>query len=320
MGRTTIVVIPDGKRSTKQFDVSDMVVRLFAVGGLFAAAAFGYMLLDYSQLRAIRTDYYAIVAENEGLKGEARLLMDNLESVRGSLKRVQDYTTKLSELTDFRVQKIAKKTGIGPLTEEEYVKAKRSGSGDMSDSFMPVGINLENLFFRPVFDRLTNIGENSNQHVLELQKLLSTLSQQKSILGSIPSISPVNGWIASGYGYRTSPFTGKRTMHMGIDVASPIGTPIFAPADGVVIFSGSKAGFGNFIMIAHGYGVVSRYGHNAQNMVQPGQRVSRGDQIATVGMTGRTTGPHLHYEVVVDGKNQNPKKFILNLSNDLTVY
>ena len=102
-------------------------------------------------------------------------------------------------------------------------------------------------------------------------------------------------------------------MHRGIDIASSIGTPVLSPADGVVIFNGKKEGFGNFIMIAHGYGIVSRYGHNAENLVKVGQRVQRGEQIATVGMSGRTTGPHLHYEVVVDGHNTNPQKFILKM-------
>jgi murein DD-endopeptidase MepM/ murein hydrolase activator NlpD len=106
---------------------------------------------------------------------------------------------------------------------------------------------------------------------------------------------------------------------MGIDVAAPVGTPIVAPADGVVIFTGAKQGFGNFIMIAHGYGVVTRYGHNHQNMVQPGQKVTRGEQIGTVGNSGRTTGPHLHYEVLVNGHNENPKKFILD-ANEFDVY
>ena len=93
-----------------------------------------------------------------------------------------------------------------------------------------------------------------------------------------------------------------------------------APADGVVIFTGAKAGFGNFIMIAHGYGVVTRYGHNHQNLVQPGQKVGRGEQIGTVGETGRATGPHLHYEVVINGKLENPQKFILDMADIYRIY
>src|SRR6185312_3091128 len=156
---------------------------------------------------------------------------------------------------------------------------------------------------------------DANDHALELQRLLSTLSQQKSLLSSIPSVAPVDGWITSGYGIRVSPFTGERTMHSGLDIAAPVGTPILAPADGVVIFTGAKAGYGNFIMIAHGYGVVTRYGHNHQNMVQPGQKIARGEQIATVGDSGRTTGPHVHYEIVVNGKTNDPKKFILDMND-----
>jgi murein DD-endopeptidase MepM/ murein hydrolase activator NlpD len=179
---------------------------------------------------------------------------------------------------------------------------------------------MDNLVFRPVFDRLNSIGQDANNHAFELQHLLSTLSQQKALLSSIPTFSPVDGWITSGFGRRVSPFTGEKGVHQGIDIAAPIGTPILAPADGVVIFTGAKDGFGNFIMIAHGYGVVTRYGHNLQNMVQPGQKVSRGEQIATVGMTGRTTGPHCHYEIVVNGKTENPQKFILDMADFKQIY
>ena len=229
------------------------------------------------------------------------------------LKQVESYTAKLDELTRLKVQKVSKKTGIGPLTPEEYRSVQNQEQlGQRDDSYLPLGLNLDQLSFKPVFNRLAAIGRNANDHAIKLQHLLSTLSQQKSLLNSVPALSPVKGWITSGYGKRVSPFTGKIAMHSGVDVAAPVGTPILAPADGVVIFSGAKVGYGNFIMIAHGYGIVSRYGHNHQNMVQPGQKVSRGDQIATVGMTGRTTGPHLHYEVVVDGQTENPRKFILD--------
>ncbi|MEZ4744132.1 MAG: M23 family metallopeptidase [Bdellovibrionota bacterium] len=175
---------------------------------------------------------------------------------------------------------------------------------------------MDSLIFRPVLTRLSQVGDESNRQALELKKLLSTLGQKKSLLSSIPSANPVNGWITSKFGKRISPFTGKSTMHRGLDVASNIGTAILAPANGVVIFSGRKAGFGNFIMIAHGYGIVTRYGHNAQNMVQVGQKIKRGEQIGTVGMSGRTTGPHLHYEIWVNGRPVDPK---IHFRNILTI-
>lgn len=312
--KLTIVIIPDGVNATRQVSVPQALAKIAMFVGLFAAGLSGFFLLDYIQLRSLRHNYQNVSAENEGLKGEARVLMQNLEEVKRSLRRVQDYTSKLSELTTIKVQRVSKQTGIGPLSKEEYKTATQSETPAPSPTdYVPVGVNLDNLTFRPVFDRLASIGQEANGHAFELQHLLSTLSRHKSLLSSIPSISPVDGWITSGYGHRVSPFTGQRTSHMGIDIAAPTGTPILAPADGVVIFTGAKDGFGNFIMVAHGYGVVSRYGHNHQNMVQPGQRVSRGEQIGTVGMSGRTTGPHLHYEILVNGNTENPERFILDM-------
>lgn len=320
MSKLTVMLIPDDAHSTRQFALPRWLLRATALVSLFLAIGSGYLIFDYLELRQMRQSYHQLSAENEGLKGEARILMNNLSEVKRSLNRVQDYTNKLNELTKIRVRHVSKKTGIGPLSPEEYKLAKDAQVESTSDYF-PLGVNMDKLIFRPVFDRLEGIGRRSQRQAIELQRILSNLSKQKSLLSSIPAISPVNGWVTSGFGYRTSPFTGKRTMHKGIDVASPIGSPIYSPANGVVIFTGSKAGFGNFIMIAHGYGIVSRYGHNAQNMVQPGQRVKRGEQIATVGMSGRTTGPHLHYEVLVNGRHVNPKKFILDLNdNPLAVH
>jgi murein DD-endopeptidase MepM/ murein hydrolase activator NlpD len=318
MKKLTIMVIPDGVNATRQYRVPQVLLRVGAITSLGVFGGLGFLTLDYLQLRSLRGNFQTVTSENDGLKGEARVLMQNLEEVKRSLRRVQDYTSKLGEITSLKLQKVSKETGIGPLTPEEYSTAQR-GQSEPTDvtptDYRPVGINLDNLVFRPVFDGLNNIGREANQNALELQHLLSTLSQQKSLLSSIPTAAPVDGWITSGFGYRVSPFTGERTSHFGLDIAAPVGTPIHAPADGVVIFTGAKEGFGNFIMVAHGYGVVTRYGHNAQNMVQPGQRITRGDQIGTVGMTGRTTGPHVHYEVVVNGKTENPKKFILELDD-----
>lgn len=312
MKRLTILIIPENASQTRQVKIPHVVLRTISIFSLLAISFIGYLIFDYVELRSIRNSYRDIVAENQGLKGEARLLMSNLEEVKSALSRVQDYSTKLGDLTQLKVKRFSRKTGIGPLTPEEYKYAKQ-GKEENSSQNLPLGIDMDKLVFRSVFDRVKSIGNRANRNALELQKLLSTLSQQKSLLSSIPSASPVDGWITSGFGPRISPFTGQKTMHKGIDVAAPMGTAIYAPADGVVIFSGAKAGFGNFIMIAHGYGVVSRFGHNAQNMVQPGQKVKRGDQIGTVGMTGRSTGPHLHYEILVNGRYEDPKKFILDI-------
>ena len=307
-----IMIIPEEASGTKQFRLPSQTFRglFFLSLGIFLCL--GYFALDYKSLLSLRDNYTRISAENEGLKGEARLVYNSLEETKRALRQVHDYSVKLTELTNIQAKAMSQKTGIGPLTPAEMDKAQESNPG-VEAPYVPLGINLEKLVFRPVFDRIHAVKYRASDNALKLQKLLSNLSQKKSLLSTIPSRSPVNGWIASGFGYRISPFTGRKDHHNGIDVAGPVGTPIRAPADGVAIFVGAKAGFGNFIMLAHGNGIVSRYGHNAQNMVRPGQKVRRGQQIGTVGMTGRTTGPHLHYEVLVNGRNVNPRKFMLDL-------
>jgi murein DD-endopeptidase MepM/ murein hydrolase activator NlpD len=121
-----------------------------------------------------------------------------------------------------------------------------------------------------------------------------------------------DGWVTSNFGYRTSPFTGRREFHRGLDIATRSGTPILAPADGVVIFAGPKRLSGNMIIIDHGHGMTTNYGHIKQAHKKKGERVKRGDVIAEVGNTGRSTGPHLHYEVLLNGVSVNPEKYILN--------
>lgn len=315
--KLTILIIPEGVHATRQLRIYRGTLKIGLVLLLFLSGFAGFIAFDYIDLLKLRKNFRVVTAENEGLKGEARILVDHLEEVKRALKRVQDYTSKLGELTAVRVQSVSKKTGIGPLTEQEYLAATNAQATAplRSSHYMPLGVNIDSLSFKPVFDTLASIDREANQHAFELQHLLSTLSQQRSLLSSIPSIAPVEGWITSGFGSRVSPFTGDTSQHLGLDIAAPTGTPIRAPADGVIIFSGNKDGYGNFIMIAHGYGVVTRYGHNAQNMVQPGQRIGRGEQIGTVGSTGRTTGPHLHYEIHVNGVNEDPQKFILDMSD-----
>ena len=143
-------------------------------------------------------------------------------------------------------------------------------------------------------------------------ELITFLEDQKSVLASVPSIMPTKGWITSGFKRRRDPFTGRMTWHRGLDVSTNVGTPVVAPADGVVTYSGRKVDFGNIVTIDHGNGYKTRYGHNSKLLARRGQRVKRGQVIAFVGNTGRSTGPHLHYEVLRNGIPLNPADYILN--------
>lgn len=145
----------------------------------------------------------------------------------------------------------------------------------------------------------------------ELEILESILTDHELHSKQFPHGWPVkDGWISSGYGYRNDPFTGKRTFHVGVDIAGKSGAPIHAVAAGVVIVSRVKAGYGLVIEINHGKGYVTRYAHALATMVDVGDRVEKGDVVAVVGSTGRSTGAHLHFEVLRDGKAVNPLKYI----------
>lgn len=315
MRQYTFVIVPGDQRSSKKFSLSVRLVRTLGLCGLFLTLMLGYWIADYIQLRNLRASYVQVLQENRNIRGEARILMSNLEEVKSSLRKVRTYTSKLSEITNLQTASLSKRTGIGAIQQKpvDPTGQKRDYVGEqVMRSTLPSSVDFENLVFRPVFQRLNSIGMAANTSAFDLQHMIAALSQQKTLLASVPSVTPVDGWVTSGFGVRMSPFTGESANHKGIDVAAPIGTPVRAPADGVVVFSGVKEGFGNFVMLAHGYGIVTGYGHSAQNLVTTGQVIKRGEQLSTVGQTGRTTGPHLHYEIWVNGRVVDPKRFILN--------
>ena len=146
----------------------------------------------------------------------------------------------------------------------------------------------------------------------EMNNLLNRLMEKQKRLACTPSIRPVNGQTTSRFGYRLSEFTKKKEFHKGYDIGAPKGTKIVATADGVVQFSGRDGSFGKMIVIKHGYGYKTRYAHASKLMKKKGEQVKKGDVVALVGNSGRSTGSHVHYEVLKRGVPVNPKKYFLN--------
>ncbi len=144
-----------------------------------------------------------------------------------------------------------------------------------------------------------------------LSEIEVALKAQESRLQNVPSIWPVQGWVGSGYGYRRDPFTGSRAQHPGLDIVAPTGTPIAATAAGRVTYAGWKSGWGRCVEIDHGGGIRTFYAHCRSLKVASGENVLRGDVIATVGSSGRSTGTHLHYAVLKGGNWTNPDNYVL---------
>jgi murein DD-endopeptidase MepM/ murein hydrolase activator NlpD len=137
-----------------------------------------------------------------------------------------------------------------------------------------------------------------------------TMEKRDALLAATPSIWPVHGWLSAGFGMRPDPFTAQSDFHPGLDISAEKGTPVQATADGLVELAAPSGDYGNLVIIDHGFGLVTRYGHLSKFAVWPGQRVKRGDIIGFVGSTGRATGPHLHYEVLANAKLMNPLQLL----------
>ena len=155
---------------------------------------------------------------------------------------------------------------------------------------------------------------NSIELKSSFEEVLDVFDREKDRLSRIPSINPVSSqeaWISSGYGYRSDPISGGRRFHDGCDIVAPRKTPIIAPADAVVTYAGWREGLGRTVELKHGYEYKTTYGHNNKLFVKKGDSIKRGDLIAHVGSSGRSTGPHLHYEVRLNGKLVNPYKYIM---------
>lgn len=145
-----------------------------------------------------------------------------------------------------------------------------------------------------------------------LDGIESRLGENLRLISSTPAIAPVRGLVSSAFGYRRDPITGQRAFHSGVDISAPPGKPVKATAAGIVTRTERSGGLGRAVFVAHGYGIVSVYGHLSRVEVTPGQRIDRGQIVGLVGNTGRATGYHLHYEVQVDGKSVNPLAYMLD--------
>ena len=203
-----------------------------------------------------------------------------------------------------------------------------------------VGFNGEGGFGRPSGFKLASLDPNSNKSLQPADlfdettlrayntKTLDLIQEAKGVgtrledvyhfnadaeyfWTAVPTVPPVRGWVTSDFGVRRSPLSGHRQLHEGIDIASAYGSPVAASGDGVVTFAGRGGGLGKKIVVDHGYGLATVYGHNSEIVVREGDRVTRGQLIARVGSTGRSTGPHLHYEVHINGVPVDPRRFLL---------
>ena len=252
------------------------------------------------------------LAENVLLKTRVQALEGRLSRVDLTLDRVMGYDSKIRQLT--RDDQGARAFGIGPLSELEVAAAEREGRGvNLPGDELEAGFRRSNSLEEQLDDldlRARSLQERLEREEESLQEVRGYLDDRTSLLDAHPRMWPARGWVTSGYGWRKGPHGGGRRLHAGLDIAAPRGTPIVAPADGHIVFAGYHTAYGNLIVMDHGYGITTKYAHTSRMLVRVGDRVQRGELIAKVGNTGRSTGPHLHFEVLKAGVPVNPRRFL----------
>jgi murein DD-endopeptidase MepM/ murein hydrolase activator NlpD len=222
---------------------------------------------------------------------------------------ISDLKTQLVELNNFE-KKIRIIANIEKPEQDGLFGIGGSIPEDL-DASIPL-TQKHNSLLRDMHEQVDQLRMASDNQNSGFQTLFRFLKDQQNLLASTPAIRPCQGWTTSRFGYRKSPFTGRREFHKGYDIANREGTPISCTADGVVTYRGPKGLLGNMVIVDHGHGLVTRYGHLSKILVKRGQTVKRGDKLALMGNTGRSTGPHLHYEVHLNGIPVNPEKYMLN--------
>jgi murein DD-endopeptidase MepM/ murein hydrolase activator NlpD len=236
----------------------------------------------------------------------------NQEIVQGHLNamaiRLGELQARMMRL-DGIGERLAKLAGLKPAELPSLQPGEAPGRGGAESSTMP----SRPLSVSEFTDMLENLARQVEERSDQL-RVLEALAVQDSVNRKfMPTLAPIiDGWYSSNFGYRIDPFTGERSFHEGIDFPAEPGTRVVAAASGKVVAAEVHPQYGKMIEIDHGNGLISRYAHTSQMFVKDGDLVVRGQRIATVGSTGRSTGPHLHFEVRLNGVPQNPARFLLS--------
>lgn len=277
---------------------------------LFLSAALAYsayIVYDYQNLKKTFVD----AAELESrLIGQKEIIVGQRRQIQRFAQEINILKTDLLALNDFE-----KKIRIIANLEKPAGNDSLFGVGGAVPEDLEAKIDLTDRhgsLLREMHEQVDQLKLASTNQNEGFESLLNYLEDQRNLLASTPAVSPAKGWITSRFGYRISPFTGKREFHKGIDIGARKKSPIIATANGTVTFVGNKGQLGRVIIVDHGHGVITRYGHLHKALKKRGEPVNRGEQIALIGNSGRTTGSHVHYEILLNGIPVNPLKYMLD--------
>ncbi len=283
-----------------------VVFALLISSGVASAAYWGYVRGGDEMVETMLNDprhsaapwQREIIQQRRFLKSLQQDMNADLSALAGSVGRLQGYLARL----DAAAERVVESSG---LDAEEFA------FGDPTPIGGPHVSVSEPPRWESLLANVTALESDIELRQSRLTVLESFLLDKQVRAAAEPTGRPVNdGWISSGYGYRTDPVSGRREFHSGIDFAGKAGLEVRAVADGVVTWSGKRWGYGNLVELSHANGYVTRYAHNRANLVKVGEKVEQNQPVALLGSSGRSTGPHVHFEVVRNDRSVNPWKFI----------
>jgi murein DD-endopeptidase MepM/ murein hydrolase activator NlpD len=292
----TLMIIPNRKSGVKKITIPKVFVRNVIIVAIIAVVASLYVIYDYASIKRDR-------AELARLKDQLKEQSQQFEDLAVKIDSFSDRMEELRQV-DKKIRTLAyetshdKKLPLGVGGSDKETRIKDLMGQDQKIIVAEMGKNISKL------------NEDANMREKSFKELLAFLNEQKSVLASTPSLWPVEGWVTSGFGTRKSPVGAGREFHQGLDISTRFGKEIIAPADGLVVRSGYEQQDGNYVRMEHGHGFETAYLHLSRIAVKQGMRVKRGEIIGYVGDTGRSTGPHLHYAISVNGLAVDPERFL----------
>ena len=298
--KVTIVILPDGIRNVRQYKIPKVFIWLLFLFIISSGVFLSITFVDYYNIKKQAPKQAQLIKENKQKEAQIAALANKIDKINSKMVELKKFDNKLKVMVNLE-------------PGENNTQFLAIGGSD--PTLMDQGYSIEKAhkkLVRLMHQSLDNLDAEISVQTQEKTDLFEFLESQRSMFACTPSIWPTKGWPSSSFGYRISPFTNEREFHNGLDISARTGSPIIAPADGVVESVTKTYGFGNLLTINHGYGFKTRYGHLSKVLVKKGQAVKRGEKIALVGNTGRSTGPHLHYEVHLKGVPVNPQRYILN--------
>ncbi len=285
--------VPEGSKDMKQLRVTPKLLNALMLIAVSTIFVLGVQIVGFWHYRSL---YQSVKSDHQKIidyEAERKDLLTKMQFLEKNIAETEKMTGKLADLVG--TEKNMLKKGIGPINPKAF---------NITEQTAEVSVDTLNPTVDLLDERTLSIQDR-------IRDLVKAQENKVALLSSTPSIWPVKGWVTSDFGYRRSPFTSAPDFHAGLDIAAQWGTPIKAAAAGVVTLSGYKGGYGKAVIIDHGFGVTTVYGHASQLLVHEGQKVLRGMEVALVGSTGHATGPHLHYEVHVDGVAVDPMKYLI---------